>query len=80
VQAALGDDCPIMPVLQQVSLPEEITSASSTVSATMGDLNKNFYVYYNRGVMAAVEGTRSLPATCSSWALEAVAAVQEAAK
>ena len=40
VQTALGEDCPIMPVFEYVSVPEEVTGAVDTVSASLADVNK----------------------------------------
>ena len=40
VQTALGEDCPIAPVFDYVSVPEEVTGAVDTVSASVADVNK----------------------------------------
>ena len=40
VQTALGEDCPIAPVFEYVSVPEEVTGAVDTVSASVADVNK----------------------------------------
>lgn len=40
VQTALGEDCPIAPVFEYVSVPEEVTGAIDTVSASVADVNK----------------------------------------
>ena len=44
VQSALtttfGEDCPIAPVLDYVSVPEEVSGAVGTVSASVTDVNK----------------------------------------
>ena len=40
VQTALGEDCPIAPVFEYVSVPEEVTGVVDTVSASVADVNK----------------------------------------
>ena len=40
VQTALGEDCSIAPVFEYVSVPEEVTGAVDTVSASVADVNK----------------------------------------
>ena len=40
VQTALGEDCPIAPVFEYVTVPEEVTGAVDTVSASVADVNK----------------------------------------
>ena len=40
VQTALGEDCPIAPMFEYVSVPEEVTGVVDTVSASVGDVNK----------------------------------------
>ena len=40
MQTALGEDCPIAPVFEYVTLPEEVTGAVDTVSASVADVNK----------------------------------------
>ena len=40
VQTTLGEDCPIAPVFDYVSVPEEVTGAVDTVSASVADVNK----------------------------------------
>ena len=35
-----GEDCPIAPVLDFVSVPEEVSGAVGTVSASVADVNK----------------------------------------
>ena len=35
-----GEDCPIAPVLDFVSVPEEVSGAVGTVSASIADVNK----------------------------------------
>ena len=40
VQTALGEDCPIAPVFEYLSVPEEVTGVVDTVSASVADVNK----------------------------------------
>ena len=40
VQTALGEDCPIAPVFEYVTVPEEVTGAVDSVSASVADVNK----------------------------------------
>jgi len=80
VQTALGEDCPIAPVFEYVSVPEEVTGAVDTVSASLADVNKNFYSYYNCGVMSVLNGIRDLPDTTSKYANQAVEAAKELSK
>ena len=35
-----GEDCPIAPMLDYVSVPEEVSGAVGTVSASIADVNK----------------------------------------
>jgi len=84
VQSALtstfGEDCPIAPVLDFVSVPEEVSGAVGTVSASIADVNKNFYTYYNSGVMAVLNGIRDLPETTEKYANQAMEAAKELSK
>jgi len=80
VQTALGEDCPIAPVFEYVTVPEEVTGAVNTVSASVADVNKNFYSYYNCGVMTVLNGIRDLPDTASKYANQAVEAAKELSK
>jgi len=80
VQTALGEDCPIAPVFEYVTVPEEVTGAVDTVSASVADVNKNFYSYYNCGVMTVLNGIRDLPDTASKYANQAVEAAKELSK
>ena len=38
--STFGEDCPIAPVLDFVSVPEEVSGAVGTVSASIADVNK----------------------------------------
>ena len=40
VQTALGEDCPIAPVFEYLSVPEEVTGVVDSVSASVEDVNK----------------------------------------
>jgi len=80
VQTALGEDCPIAPVFEYLSVPEEVTGVVDTVSASFADVNKNFYSYYNCGVVFVLNGIRDLPDTAGKYANQAVEAAKELSK
>lgn len=66
--------------LPDLSLPEEVTDAASTVNNVVTDVNKNLYSYYNSGVTSSLEGLKALPDTVAQYGRQAVSALQDLAK
>jgi len=80
VEAFCGEDCPILPALRMVEVPAEVSALTASLSDSARDINKNFYSYYNLGVVAALDGVRTLPDTTGKYAAQAVEAVKGLAK
>ena len=68
------------PQLPVLSLPEEVTGVTSTVSGAVSDFNKNKFSYYNCGVKTVIGGILVLPDTVTEYAKQGLDAVQELAK
>jgi len=63
-----------------VEVPAEVSALTTSLGDSARDINKNFYSYYNLGVVAALDGVRALPDTTGKYAAQAVEAVKGLAK
>ena len=53
-----------------VEVPAEVSALTASLSDSARDINKNFYSYYNLGVVAALDGVRALPDTTGKYAAQ----------
>merc|ERR1719342_1282904 len=57
-----------------------ISDTVTGVCQTVGETKENFWSYYNRGVLATIQGVSNLPQTVKSYANDAIEMVQENTK
>ena len=53
-----------------VEVPAEVSALTASLGDSARDINKNFYSYYNLGVVAALDGVRTLPDTTGKYAVQ----------